>query len=201
MAPAEGRSHVFPTRVGVYRSLRRTAPAAASLPHTRGVCRTAPATRSPTAKSSPHPWGSLHVFRLFSRLEEFFPTCVGVCLADGSGLGESRNTPHFRGGRPMPRSATSRHTPTRIFRTRKHATPELATQRRTSENTPLDAPGRRRRPATEPSNVGTENCRSDGYPYGLLIAMRWRFSIDATNPSRLMSTVLCCDQSRCMASK
>lgn len=79
-----------------------------------------------------------------------------------------------RGGRAKARSATKRSssaTPPRVARSRsrdaqlgrqqahpdlnlpdpKHATPELATQRRTSENTPLDAPGHHRRPATEPS--------------------------------------------------
>lgn len=93
------RPAVFPTRVGVYRSLRRTAPAAGSLPHTRGGLSYGPGYAIPDSEVLPaHPWGSLHVFRLFSRLEEFFPTCVGVCLADGSGLGESRNTPHVPWG-------------------------------------------------------------------------------------------------------
>lgn len=242
---------VFPTRVGVCRTAPATrSPTAKSSPHTRGGLSMSSGFSPGLRNSSPHAWGSAWLMVLVSVNPGTLPTCrgglpgaylsalkthlfspptwgsrptrqtlaggrigfptrVGVCPSRRSspgcnnvayswavgvvaaatlGLGirhhyqqarwpregTQRHEPKLISHSPtvakhpsprqpsyphvwhapvpaMPRSATSRHTPTRIFRTPKHATPELATQRRTSENTPLDATGHRRRPATEPS--------------------------------------------------
>ncbi len=74
------RDHVvFPTGVGVCLRPPRASSYRCRLPHIRGGLSFVSYVLVTTTVPSPHAWGSVHVFRLFSGLEEVFPICVGVC--------------------------------------------------------------------------------------------------------------------------
>ncbi len=104
-----GFDRVFPTRVGVDRSLRQFGLSSCGFPHTRGGGPCAEKCERVSVAFSPHAWGWTCGGSSRPGREYVFPTRVGVDLKCSSYRIESEGFPHTRGGGPRLPCLNHRH--------------------------------------------------------------------------------------------
>src|SRR5690606_22359602 len=90
-----------PTRVGVYRQMRRPARCRSSRPHARGGVPPRSGKFANSRRSSPRAWGCTALADRRLELGRVVPTRVGVYRWTSSSFVETEGRPHARGGVPV----------------------------------------------------------------------------------------------------
>ncbi len=97
-AARPSRPAVFPTHVGVFRSLPHSASSSLGLPHARGGVSVQRDGQGGPGASSPRTWGCFSGSPCSGGCQAVFPTHVGVFLCRCQRQGQRQGLPHARGG-------------------------------------------------------------------------------------------------------
>ena len=97
---------IIPTRVGNAHLHLWAFPPRSDHPHTRGERFRLPLRIVPPTGSSPHAWGTRHVFDVRHRQDRIIPTRVGNAMGGRTSTGCRSDHPHTRGER-VPSSVTA----------------------------------------------------------------------------------------------